>query len=112
MIDVTRLRELALSFPETTEQPHFGIPSYRVRGKIFATVPDDEHVRVMLSEEEIRAAVAERPDCCTEHYWGKRLACAVVDLSSAPDELVAELLTDAWLTKAPKTLARAYLEER
>ena len=108
---MTQLRDLVLSFPETTEQPHFGIPSYRVRGKIFATVPDDEHVRVRVDESEIRAAAAEHPASCAEFYWGNRLACVVVDLTRAPDDLLTELLTEAWLTKAPKTLARAYLAE-
>ena len=49
--------------------------SFRVRGKIFATVPDDTHLRVMVDEMEIRAAVAANPDACQELYWGKRLAC-------------------------------------
>jgi len=109
MVSPTQLRALALSFPDATEQDHFGVPSFRVRGKIFATVPDDDHVRIMLHEEGTRAAVAEWPDCCAEHYWGKRLACVVVALDRAPRELVTELLTDAWVGKAPKTLARDYL---
>jgi len=32
-------RTLALALPETVEQDHHGIPSFRVRGKIFATAP-------------------------------------------------------------------------
>jgi hypothetical protein len=111
-MDQQRLRELALSLPETAEQDHFGIPSFRVRGKIFATVPDDAHVRVRLDEEGIRAALAERPDCCAEFYWGKRLACVVVSLARVPEPYLVELLTDAWLVRAPKRLAREYLEGR
>ena len=34
-------RRLALSFPEATEQDHHGMPSFRVDGKIFTTVPDE-----------------------------------------------------------------------
>ena len=51
----------ALSLPEAAQQDHHGIPSFRVRGKIFATVPDDDHLRVMVDEGEIRAAAAENP---------------------------------------------------
>lgn len=90
--------------PEATEQEHHGIPSFRVRGRIFATVPDGAHVRVMLEAEEIEAAVAEYPDACAPFSWGARLACVVVALGSAPPELVGDLLTDAWRRKAPKKL--------
>jgi hypothetical protein len=50
MIAIRDVRALALSLPEACEQDHHGIPSFRVRGKIFATVPDGEHVRVMADE--------------------------------------------------------------
>lgn len=102
---LARARKIALGLPETTEQDHHGIPSFRVGKKIFATVPDAHHVRVMLDEEGIRAAVAEYPDCCAPGYWGKRLACAVIDLDATEPALVRELLTDAWIGKAPPGLA-------
>jgi hypothetical protein len=102
--DLAQARAIALALPETTEQDHHGMPSFRVRGKILATVPDDEHIRVMLAEDEIRAVVAEYPDSCAPFYWGKKLACVVVSLASATQSVLEELLTEAWLSKAPKTL--------
>lgn len=75
-----------------------------MRGKIFATLPDRHHLNVMVSEEDIRAAVAEDPTVCEETWWGRRLAAVRVDLPKAADTLVAELLTDAWLRKAPRSL--------
>ena len=80
------------------------MPSFRVRGKILATVPDDEHIRVMLAEAEVRAVVAEYPDVCAPFYWGKKLACVVVALPPATPTVLEELLTEAWLNKAPKAL--------
>ncbi len=108
MTTLRRARELALALPEATEQDHHGLASFRVRGKIFATVPDDTHLRVMVDEMEIRAAVAENPRACHEFYWGKRLACVVVDLGVASPALVKELLVEAWARKAPKNLAREF----
>ncbi|MGC2166057.1 MAG: MmcQ/YjbR family DNA-binding protein [Gallionella sp.] len=35
-------RQLALSLPEATEQPHHEPTSFRVRGKIFATIAGDQ----------------------------------------------------------------------
>lgn len=108
MSDLATARALALALPETTEQDHHGMPSFRVRGKIFATVPDEAHLRVMVDENEIRAAVAENPESCAESYWGKRLACVVVTLDGASVRLLTELLTDSWLRKAPSTLVREF----
>ena len=105
MSDVAEARGLALALPEAVEQDHHGMASFRVRSKIFATLPDDEHLRVMVDEPEIRAAVAENPEACAEHYWGKRLSCVAVTLPAASTELLRELLTEAWLCKAPRTLA-------
>jgi hypothetical protein len=108
MSSVDEVRELALALPEASDQDHHGMASFRVRGRIFATLPDDDHVRIMVDEPEIRAAVAEHPDLCAELYWGRRLACVVVTLAPAPRALVRELLTEAWLTKAPASLARTF----
>jgi hypothetical protein len=98
----------ALSLPEAVQQDHHGLASFRVRGKIFATVPDEDHLRVMVDEGEIRAAVAEVPAAFAEMWWGSRLSCVVVNLGVAPADQVRELLTDAWRRKAPKTLVRAF----
>jgi hypothetical protein len=96
-------REFALSLPETTEAPHFAKMSYRVVGKIFATVPTDgDHLHVFVDELQTREAVAERPEACEELWWGKQLAGVRVTLSAAEPELVRELLEDAWQRKAPR----------
>ncbi|MGD0378820.1 MAG: MmcQ/YjbR family DNA-binding protein [Acidimicrobiales bacterium] len=106
MTTLAQARKLALALPEVTEEDHHDITSFRVRGRIFATAPDGTHLRVMVDEIEIRAAVAENPKACQEFYWGKRLACVVVDLKMANLALVRDLLTDAWIRKAPAKLVR------
>ena len=106
MSSIGHVRAVALALPEVTESDHHGMASFRVRGKIFATVPDDEHVRIMLDENGIRSAVAEEPLICDEFYWGKKLACVVVAVKPATTSLLRELLTDAWLLKAPVSLTR------
>jgi hypothetical protein len=104
--DHSDVRQIALSLPEVTEQDHHGMVSFRVQNKIFATVPDDEHVRIMVNEPAIPAAVAEFPDVCEPFYWGRRLACVVVNISGASSMLVEDLLTDAWLRKSPRRVER------
>jgi hypothetical protein len=99
-------RTYALSLPEAEEQVHHGMASFRVRGKIFATVPDAEHIRVMAGEAETLAAVATDSTSCDELYWGRRLACVVVDVRTVPPDLLRSLLTEAWLRKAPRQVAQ------
>ena len=98
-------RRLALALPETVEQDHHGRPSFRVAGKIFATIWDERKMNVMVDEPGIHTAVAEHPDWCSECYWGKRLAAVAVELARAPERELRELLTDAWegKTRRPVT---------
>jgi hypothetical protein len=104
MVSLEEARKLALTFPESVEQDHHGRPSFRVAGKIFATLWDDEHMNVMLDEGGILTAVQTQPATCDEVWWGKRLAAVRVDLRRADAELLAGLLSDAWESKAPKRL--------
>jgi hypothetical protein len=107
MVSRQQTRQLALSLPEAVEQDHHGRPSYRVGGKIFATQWDDDHVNVMVDEGGIRTAIDADPEACEEVWWGKRLAAVRVDLRHVRAEMLADLLADAWETKAPKRLLRS-----
>ena len=99
-------RAIALSLPEAAEQDHHGMNSFRVRSKIFATVPDDAHLRIMVAEPEVLAACAEDARSCEPLHWGAKLSGVTVTLRSATPQLVRELLVEAWLRKAPPALAR------
>ena len=94
-------RALALSLPEAVEQDHHGRPSFRVGGKIFATLWSEERMNVMLDESGVLTAVETAPDACQEVWWGKRLAAVGVTLAQVDPEFLRELLTDAWETRAP-----------
>ncbi len=108
MIGSEEARRLALALPEAAEQDHHGFPSFRVRGRIFATLPDPEHLRVFIDPEAVDEAVAESPAACAPLWWGTRLSGLAVDLPAADVATVAELLTDAWRRKAPATLVREF----
>ena len=97
-------RALALSLPEAVELDHHGRPSFRVGGKIFATLWDEGRMNVMLDEGGILTAVERAPDACEGVWWGKRLAAVGVTLAGTDRALLEELLTDAWEEKAPKRL--------
>ena len=108
MTTVAYVRRIALSLPEATEQDHHGFPSFRVSGKIFATVPNATHVHVMLPQEHVAMAIGTSPHACEELWWGKRLFGVRITIATVPTDLVSLLLTEAWRLKAPASLVRAF----
>ena len=104
-------RRCALSLPETTEEPHYDKSSFRVKGKIFATVPPTgKHLHILSEVGEIQALVDEHPDAFEVIVWGKREVSnwVRVNLPAADRTQVQELLEEAWRSKAPKRLLAAY----
>ncbi len=103
-VSADEARALALALPEAVEQDHHGKPSFRVGGKIFATLWNEGRVNVMVDEGGIRTAIAAAPEACEEVWWGKRLAAVGVALARVERDHLGELLEDAWEQKAPKRL--------
>jgi len=100
------VRRLALALPETGEAPHHEMTSFRVAGKIFATMPPQGGpVHLFLDDVAVDAYRAEFPAAIEELWWGsKRRGCRVV-LAEATAPLLRELLTESWRRKAPRRLA-------
>jgi hypothetical protein len=102
------VRRFALSLPEATEEPHFDLASFRVKGKIFATVPPKEkHLHVFVDGAVLDVLPVAQPKAYEKLFWGKRLAGLRVTLAAAKSADVEELLRSAWRRRAPKKLAAA-----
>lgn len=100
-MDADSVRELATSLPDVTEEPHFHFTSFRIDGKIFATMPPSGVLlHVFVAEEERELAVLAHPEVCEELHWGKRLVGVKIDLKAAGDDLVATLIRAAYDDKA------------
>lgn len=102
-------RELALSFPEASENAHMGHPDFRVRGKIFATLwPDDEWGMVKLTPDQQGTFVRSEPEVYqpVKGGWGRRGATRV-SLPQATADSVHQALLAAWRNTAPKRLREA-----
>jgi len=99
------VRRHALSLPSTSEAPHFAFSSFRVDGKIFATMPPgDELLHVFVDDVEREAAVALHPTFIEPLPWGKKIVGVRVTLAKADAVVVKQLLDRAWARRAPKKL--------
>jgi hypothetical protein len=107
---VEALRSFALSLPETSEAPHFESTSFRVRGKIFVTIPPDaEHANVFVDDDQTASAIERCPQAYEVLVWGKKQWGVRARLAVAPTDDLLELVEEAWRRKAPRRIAAAYL---
>jgi hypothetical protein len=105
---IAQVRRYALSLADATEEPHFDHSSFRVRGRIFVTVPpDEEHIHVFVGDQEREQALIQYPAFVEKLVWGERVRGLRIRLSEAPPALVNRLVRAAWLHKAPKRLVAA-----
>ena len=99
-------RKFALSLPESTEAPHFAYTSFRVRGKIFATVPPDGVVMHIFVDDDQRAPlIASHPEIFSALRWGVKVVGVRVLLEQTNADTVNRLLTQSWMRKALNRLA-------
>ena len=120
------VRRLALALPETVEQDRDGQALWRVRDKLFAwerplrrgdleALGDAAPIGPVLAARvpdlgAKEALLATDPEVCftTPHFNGYPAVLVRLDDIAVP--LLEELLTEAWLSRAPKRLAREFLD--
>ena len=104
----TTVRKHALSLDGVTEEPHHTFSSFRVRGRIFVTVPPGEEViHVFVGEEDRDRALAMYPEWATKLMWGKKALGVRIDLAPAPATEVKRLVLGAYETRGrPRSAAR------
>ena len=97
------VRKFAMALPEVTEEPHFHLTSFRVRGKIFVTAPPEEsHLHVFVEDVLREAALAAHPDFIEKLLWGKQVAGLRIALATAKPDVVENLVRAAWEGKNQK----------
>ena len=105
---IAQVRRFALSLPDVTEAPHFESASFRVHGKMIATVPPGGALlHVFVDEETRETALALEPDCLEKLFWGGRVWGLRITLAQAKPRVVESLMMQAWRSKAPKKLVAA-----
>lgn len=106
MPDSDDVRRIALSLPETVEKEAWSMPTFRVAGKMYLTLPDDETsfaVRCPILERgELIAAEPEKfwvPRHEAGSHWVRVRLAALEDLAELRD-----IVVDSWQQAAPRRL--------
>lgn len=105
MITFKTVQKLALSFPETTEEPHFEKTSFRVKKKIFATY-DEKNERVCIKLSIIDQNVFSMDGKSIyplNNKWGKQ-GWTLIELKIVNPDLLTDAITSAYCEVAPKKL--------
>jgi len=97
------VRRHALSLPDTAEAPHHDFSSFRVKGRIFVTVPPgDEFIHVFLADDDRDRALAMYPDWAEKLTWGAKAPGVRVTLAKADTPAVKALVRKAYDTRAAR----------
>ncbi|GAA0948241.1 MmcQ/YjbR family DNA-binding protein [Virgisporangium aurantiacum] len=104
MTTVAQLRKAALALPEVEEGTHFGMVSFTVRGKGFASVTTAGTVQLQMSDEAAADAVAAHPTGSRLTRFDKPIGFRV-PLADVNGQQLNALVRAAWFHRAPKRLA-------
>jgi hypothetical protein len=122
------VRRIALALPETSEGTSFGNVAWKVKDKSFAwerplrasdlralgdAAPSGPILGVRVEHLGAKEALlADDPGVffTTPHFDG--YAAVLVRLQEITVEELEEVIAEAWATRAPKRLAREYVESR
>lgn len=103
-----QLRTLALSFPETTEEPHFEKTSFRVKKKIFATYDeknDKATIKLSAIDQDVFSSAPGGAIYPVPNKWGKQ-GWTQIEMSKVNNNLFTDALTTAYCEVAPKKLVQ------
>lgn len=129
MATLEDVRRIAEKLPEVTMKPAWGNRMWRVKGKGFVwerplgtkdradlvaqgqPLPEGEIAAVRVAgEHEKQALLASEPEVffTIPHFDG--YAAVLIRLDAIGVDDLREVIVDAWLDRAPVTVARSYLE--
>jgi hypothetical protein len=120
------VRRIALALPETSETTSYGNNAWAVRGKTFAwerplrksdlralgdAAPAGPILGVRVDDLGAKEALlASEPGSCfvTPHFDG--YPAVLVQLDEISADVLEGVIEEAWLAKAPKRVAQAYVD--
>ena len=92
-----------MSLEAVTEEPHHDYSSFRVRGKIFATIPPDERfIHLFVAGDDRDRALLLHPAFIEKLFWASKAVGLRVSLASAIPAVVKALVDAAYETRVQK----------
>ena len=104
MVSIGTFKKIALSFAETTEQPHFEKTSFRIGKKIFATYDSKNNragIKLSVADQDIFCLYDKSIIFLMPNKWGKQ-GWTFIDLSKIKKQLFTDVLTVAYYEVAKK----------
>lgn len=106
---VDTLKSLVLSLPEAQSSEHMGVPDFRVAGKIFATLPSNQHLVLKLTVEQQKMVIRSDPELFSPvgGAWGER-GWTIAEIASLYEAPALSALIMAWTNVAPEVAKRQH----
>ena len=105
MVSVAKARKMALELPEVEEKPSHRVPTFRVKGKLFAVLREELGSIVLKLDFDERDFLVQLDPTIfyvTDHY--RNYPMVLAHLKEIPTAQLRELLLAAWRRAAPKRL--------
>jgi hypothetical protein len=105
------VRRIALSLPQTTEEPWYGSPGYKVAGRGFLRLRTEADGGLVvfvadLGEKEALLTSDQEAFYTTPHY--NNYPIVLINLAKVDPTELEELIIESWRLKAPVKVRTAY----
>lgn len=110
MVGSNTFRQIALSFPETSEHPHFVKRAFKCGKKLFATLDEKNHqacLRLSLIDQDVFCAFDRTIIFPVPNKWGLQ-GWTLFDLKKVKKSMLQDALTTAYCEAAPAKLVAQF----
>ncbi len=105
------VRKIIMNLPGAEEYLCYGTPAFRVKKKLLARLREDgESLAVHADDRDIWLTAHPEAFFITDHYFN--YPTVLVHLTKASPAVLQQVLTEAWIQCAPKTVVYQWLIER
>ena len=110
MVSTEAFRQLALSFKEVEEQPHFEKTSFRINKKIFATLDEKNKkavVKLTVVDQSVFCSFDKTVIYPVPGKWGLR-GWTMIELKTVRKRMLTDAVKTSYCNTAPKILSEKY----
>ena len=98
MVDIETFRQIALSLPDVTEQPHFEKTSFRTKKKIFATLSIENNracIKLSPNDQSVFCLIDKTIIYPVPNKWGQQ-GWTLIDLQKVKKNILKDALITAY----------------